>query len=442
MFRTGRRRSRSRRSRQRNYNHDRKPQNSNHGDGRKDTLRRESTSTSYSSSRSLDNQDSRGSSDSPSSSADDACRDDEIIHFDWYKGLYLGDTKRYEIRRKLGDGTFGRVLECIDHTLQCRVAVKVIRDVRRYIENAKVEARILEKVNDIRRNSSDHSGSRGVVRLYDIFTHKDRFFCMSFERLGKTLYEVIQMNNYCGFYLWDIQQIATELIDTLDFIHTRCGLTHTDIKMENIMLCGDEFQTTSAPIHTGRTMTYHRPILVADQTKGRHKSIRLIDFGNGVFRGKHHSTIINTRQYRSPEVILEQGWDEKSDMWSIGCVIGEMWTGELIFPTHSNLEHLAMIERITGEFFDPDYLSYSPPDVRERFSDPITGLLRWPENCESRESFKTVNDCVPLTRLLRDEPDLLDLISKLLRIDPRRRYSARRAIEKCEFFQQSIDRHY
>lgn len=374
----------------------------------------------------------RSSYSSSSSSSDlssSGTGDDEIIHFDWREGMLLGKEGRYEVVRKLGDGTFGRVVECTDRALRCRVAVKIIRDIKRYVENARVEARILERVNEIRRMCGDHVGGRGVVRLFDIFEHQNRIFCMSFERLGKTLFEVIQMNNYCGFYLSDLRVIARELLETIDFIHTRCGLTHTDIKMENIMLCGKEFVTTRPPSRSNRSnsMEYQRPLLVSKLSRDRHRSIRLIDFGNGVFKEQHHSTIINTRQYRSPEVVLEQGWDEKSDVWSAGCVIAEMWTGELLFPAHANLEHLAMIERVTDKRFTNEYLSYSPREVRDKYSRP-DGSLRWPEGCEGRDSFATVNDRVPIDDLFREEPDLGDVVKTLLRPDPRSRCSAKSAL--------------
>ena len=346
----------------------------------------------------------------------------------------LGKEGRYEIRRKLGDGTFGRVVECKDRALQCRVAVKIIRDVRRYVDNAKVEAKILERVNEIRRLSGDHAGGRGIVRLFDIFMHQERYFCMSFERLGKTLFEVIQMNNYCGFFVSDIRVIARELLETVDFIHRRCGLTHTDIKMENIMLCGSDFISTSPPSRAQKSSSYQRPLLVSRESGGRHRSIRLIDFGNGVFKEQHHSTIVNTRQYRSPEVVLEQGWDSKSDVWSCGCVIAEMWSGDLLFPTHSNLEHLAMIERVTEKRFTQEYLAYSPREVRVKFARPVDGSLNWPEGCESRSSFSAVNERISIRAMFQEEPDLGDLVKKLLRLDPRDRYSAEKALLASPFF--------
>lgn len=79
--------------------------------------------------------------------------------------------------------------------------------------------------------------------------------------------------------------------------------------------------------------------------------IRIIDFGGATKHDDHHSSIINTRQYRAPEVILECcKWNEISDVWSIGCIIIELLTGELLFETHADPEHLYMIQKNSGYF--------------------------------------------------------------------------------------------
>ena len=77
--------------------------------------------------------------------------------------------------------------------------------------------------------------------------------------------------------------------------------------------------------------------------------IKLIDFGGATYDHERHSDIIATRQYRAPEVILENGsWDEKSDIWSMACILAEIYTGELFFETDDNFEHLAKIEKQCG----------------------------------------------------------------------------------------------
>jgi serine/threonine protein kinase len=78
-------------------------------------------------------------------------------------------------------------------------------------------------------------------------------------------------------------------------------------------------------------------------------TIKIIDFGGATYKKERHSDIINTRQYRAPEVILGCcEWDEKSDVWSIACILIELYSGELFFPTHNNEEHLCLVEKVGG----------------------------------------------------------------------------------------------
>ena len=73
--------------------------------------------------------------------------------------------------------------------------------------------------------------------------------------------------------------------------------------------------------------------------------ITVIDFGSATFENEYHTTIVSTRHYRAPEVILELGWSHECDLWSLGCILVELKTGEVIFQTHDNLEHLAIMEK-------------------------------------------------------------------------------------------------
>ena len=81
----------------------------------------------------------------------------------------------------------------------------------------------------------------------------------------------------------------------------------------------------------------------------KNTEIRLIDFGLATFDDEHHITIVTTRYYRAPEVILELGWSHPCDMWSTGCIMFELYSGYVLFQAHDNLEHLAMMEEILGK---------------------------------------------------------------------------------------------
>lgn len=82
----------------------------------------------------------------------------------------------------------------------------------------------------------------------------------------------------------------------------------------------------------------------------RSAHVKIVDFGGATFAENEHSSLINTRQYRAPEVILGLGWDESSDVWSLGCILAELYTGTLLFKTHDHLEHLHLMEKIIGKF--------------------------------------------------------------------------------------------
>ena len=80
--------------------------------------------------------------------------------------------------------------------------------------------------------------------------------------------------------------------------------------------------------------------------------IRLIDFGSATFQEEYHSTVVSTRHYRAPEIILGLGWSYPCDIWSIGCILVEFFTGDALFQTHDNLEHLAMMEAVVDARID------------------------------------------------------------------------------------------
>jgi len=131
------------------------------------------------------------------------------------------------------------------------------------------------------------------------------------------------------------------------------NIIHTDLKPENILLCHNDYQT----------FTYNRKIPSSTKTVPRQASqrrilldteiqIRLIDFGSATFHDEYHSSVVSTRHYRAPEIILGLGWSYPCDIWSIGCILVEFFTGYALFHTHENLEHLVMMEAVVDSRID------------------------------------------------------------------------------------------
>lgn len=111
-----------------------------------------------------------------------------------------------------------------------------------------------------------------------------------------------------------------------------CKLTHTDLKPENVLL---------------KKIYDFNEINIKDIDD---LTIKIIDLGSATYDHDYHTTIINTRQYRAPEVLLGCGWDNRSDLWGIACIVLELYTGDVYFCTHESREHVAMVEKSGGAF--------------------------------------------------------------------------------------------
>ncbi|PNJ88807.1 SRPK1 isoform 9, partial [Pongo abelii] len=165
---------------------------------------------------------------------------------DYCKGGYhlvkIGDlfNGRYHVIRKLGWGHFSTVWLSWDIQGKKFVAMKVVKSAEHYTETALDEIRLLKSV----RNSDPNDPNREmVVQLLDDFkisgvngTH----ICMVFEVLGHHLLKWIIKSNYQGLPLPCVKKIIQQVLQGLDYLHTKCRIIHTDIKPENILLSVNE----------------------------------------------------------------------------------------------------------------------------------------------------------------------------------------------------------
>jgi len=167
--------------------------------------------------------------------------------------------------------------------------------------------------------------------------------------------------------------------------------------------------------------------------------IKLIDFGSTTFEDQDHTSVVSTRHYRAPEVILGLGWNYPCDIWSVGCILVELCSGETLFQTHENLEHLAMMERVLGPLphhmikkSDRRYVKYFRHGTR----------LNWPEGASSRESIRAVRKLPKLRDLIMQHVDhsaglFIDLLQGLLKFEPSERLKASEALRHPFFREHS-----
>lgn len=379
---------------------------------------------------------------------------------DYCKGGYhpvsVGETYkngRYVVVRKLGWGHFSTVWLSKDTVTGRHVALKVVRSAAHYTETAIDEIKLL---NRIVQAKPDHPGRKHVVSLLDSFEHKGPngvHVCMVFEVLGENLLGLIKRWNHRGIPMPLVKQITKQVLLGLDYMHRECGIIHTDLKPENVLIeIGDVEQIVQtyvkeetkkdskgdnrngrrrrrtlitgsqplpSPLNTNFSFDFkhsthnsHSSLsqIVSEAStpsgkeefsmkeqlgikdddekqKQREKttdllerevsgisldkdtsktpsdgpeshiiSVKIADLGNACWVGHHFTNDIQTRQYRSPEVILGSKWGASTDIWSMACMVFELITGDYLFDPQSGTkygkddDHIAQIIELLGTF--------------------------------------------------------------------------------------------
>ncbi|XP_050364344.1 serine/threonine-protein kinase AFC3 isoform X2 [Argentina anserina] len=202
-------------------------------------------------------------------------------------------------------------------------------------------------------------------------------------------------------------------------------LIHTDLKPENILLVSSDYVKLPGFKRFSSDEMQYRCL-------PKSSAIKLIDFGSTVFENQNHSSIVCTRHYRAPEIILGLGWTYPCDLWSVGCILVELCAGEALFQTHENLEHLAMMERVLGPL--PQHMTQRACHGAEKYF-RRGARLNWPLGAVSRESIRAVKKLDSLKDMVsrhagssKSSSALTDLLYGLLNYDPSERLTAREAL--------------
>ncbi|XP_038692797.1 serine/threonine-protein kinase AFC2-like isoform X2 [Tripterygium wilfordii] len=280
----------------------------------------------------------------------------------------------------------------------------------------------------------DGNGSR-CVQIRNWFDYRNHI-CIVFEMLGPSLYDFLRKNNYRPFPVDLVRELGRQLLECVAFMHD-LRLIHTDLKPENILFVSPEYVKIPDYKVTLRSLTEG----VCYKRLPKSSAIKVIDFGSTAYEEQDHNYIVSTRHYRAPEVILGLGWSYPCDMWSAGCILVELCSGEALFQTHENLEHLAMMERVLGPL--PPHMLKRADRHAEKYV--RRGRLDWPEGATSRESIRAVLKLPRLQNLVMQHVDhsageLIDLLQGLLRFDPSSRLTAHEAL-RHPFFRDDYRRY-
>ncbi|PLB33762.1 putative protein kinase (Lkh1) [Aspergillus candidus] len=349
-------------------------------------------------------------------------------------------TDRYSIIKLLGQGTFGKVVEAYDKHRKSRCAVKIIRSIQKYRDASRIELRVLSTLS-----SNDKQNRNKCIHLRDCFDYRNHI-CIVTDLLGQSVFDFLKGNGFVPFPSSQIQNFARQLFTSVAFLHD-LNLIHTDLKPENILLVSNSYQTftynrtiPSSSHAITRTARQRRVLLDSE--------IRLIDFGSATFDDEYHSSVVSTRHYRAPEIILNLGWSFPCDIWSIGCILVEFFTGDALFQTHDNLEHLAMMEAVIGERIDTRLVRQVMQGGRSGSQNQSAkyfnrNRLDYPNGETTRASRKYVRAMKQLTEFIptnnQFHRQFLDLLQRIFVYDPKNRITAKEALKHAWFKESLVD---
>lgn len=298
---------------------------------------------------------------------------------------------RYQVIQYLGSAAFSRAIKCYDLKMGSMVCLKVIKNDKDFFDQSLDEIKLLKLLN-----ANCNPEEKHILRILDYFYHKEHLIIVT-ELLRDNLYEFgkacRESNSTPYFTLGHLQRIAYQICEALAYVHS-LRLIHCDLKPENILL-----------------KSYSRV------------EVKVIDFGSSCFIDDQLSTYCQSRSYRAPEVMLGLPYGQAIDMWSLGCVLAEMWTGYVLFQNESVPTLLARINGIIGPF--PNYMLKSGKYVHYHFTqdsmlyqqtkDGLIHLLI-PKKTSLRHRMRT------------NDAEFLDFLECLLKIDPQERITSKDAL--------------
>jgi serine/threonine-protein kinase SRPK3 len=339
--------------------------------------------------------------------------------------VYIGERfhDRYQVIRKLGWGNFSTVWLVYDEKTMKKRAMKVVKSKKEYTETALDEIKLLECLKQ-----KDPEMKQPVVHLLDHFTHKGpngTHVCMVFPLLGRNLLEWQKSLKDDLLDIPTLKQIMRQLLQAIDFMHRECKMIHTDLKLENILLSTKEEKTYTVdeikeeirkqmeiyPPSNEKNFDYKNyqimkscPETIEDDCL----NIKLVDFGNACWTNKHFTENIQTTEYRAPEAIIYAPYDTSCDIWSVACIMFEIFTGDLLFKPkttkafHKDDDHLAQIEELIGKC--PKNFAMTGKDSKLFFMPSgqlkhITDIKYWPLHKILSEKYK-MPDAKPMSNFM------------------------------------------
>lgn len=331
--------------------------------------------------------------------------------------ILSGKSNRYQIQKFLGEGVYGKVAQCTQLKSNEKMAVKIVH--KRYPGIGENESEILEELKKLDVNKNN------LVKFVEDFIYQG-YFCLVFEMLDISLFDLMVKRFPMPLCVSEVRVITQQMLVALNALKS-IGVTHADIKLDNIMLVNHRSQPFK---------------------------IKLIDFGMAHPASKIWlGSKIQAIRYRAPEVMLGLPFNEAIDMWSVGCVMALLFLGRHLYPKDCEYEKMRIIVKMQGQPND-DMLHlgiYSRDFFRDCFREDFdssspswrlktlneyhisTGCIVKP--CSSiYEKFASLDDIATTCQgdkdgtEYKDTQAFLSLLKRMLHLDPEKRINPSEAL--------------
>ncbi|XP_053313300.1 cyclin-dependent kinase-like 5 isoform X3 [Spea bombifrons] len=297
----------------------------------------------------------------------------------------LGNVmNKFEVLGVVGEGAYGVVLKCRHKETKEIVAIKKFKDSE---ENEEVKETTLRELKMLRTLKQEN-----IVELKEAFRRRGKLYLV-FEYVEKNMLELLEeMPN--GVPPEKVKNYIYQLIKAIHWCHKN-DIVHRDIKPENLLISYNDI-------------------------------LKLCDFGfaRNLSEGSNanYTEYVATRWYRSPELLLGAPYGKAVDMWSVGCILGELSDGQPLFPGESEIDQLFTIQKVLGPLPSEQMkLFYSNP----RFHGMRFPAVNHPQSLERR--YLGIISGV-----------LLDLMKNLLKLNPSDRYLTEQSLNHPAFQTQRL----
>ncbi|KAK3146266.1 hypothetical protein QOZ80_3BG0263810 [Eleusine coracana subsp. coracana] len=300
---------------------------------------------------------------------------------------------RYHVTEFLGSAAFSKAIQAHDLHTGMDVCVKIIKNNKDFFDQSLDEIKLLKYVN-----KHDPADKYHLLRLYDYFYYREHLLIVC-ELLKANLYEFQKFNRESGgevyFTMPRLQSIAIQCLEALQFLHG-LGLIHCDLKPENILV-----------------KSYSRC------------EVKVIDLGSSCFETDHLCSYVQSRSYRAPEVILGLPYDKKIDIWSLGCILAELCTGNVLFQNDSPATLLARVIGIIGSI-EQAMLAQG----RDTYKYFTKNHMLYERNQETNRLEYLIPKKTSLRhRLPMADQGFIEFVMYLLEVNPKKRPSASEALK-------------